>query len=87
MLPSIIPLEHYRYHRWRTDQKYSFNPGYRKWLNKDGNRELVDQALARIRSEGGLRVGDFEYDGPSAACGTTGNPRRWRSRRCSLGAI
>jgi uncharacterized protein YcaQ len=36
---SIIPLEHYRYHRWRTDQKYSFNPGYRKWLNKDGNRE------------------------------------------------
>jgi uncharacterized protein YcaQ len=61
---SIIPLEHYRYHRWRTDQKYSFNPGYREWLNKDSNRELVDQALARIRSEGGLRVGDFEYDGP-----------------------
>lgn len=61
---SIIPLEHYRYHRWRTDQHYSFNPGYREWLSKDGNRELVDQALARIRSEGRLRVGDFEYDGP-----------------------
>jgi uncharacterized protein YcaQ len=55
---SIIPLEHYRYHRWRTDQKYSYNPGFR------GNRELVSQTLARIRSEGGLRVGDFEYDGP-----------------------
>jgi hypothetical protein len=61
---SLIPLGHYRYHRWRTDQKYSFNPTYRAWLNKDGNRELVDQALARIRSEGRLRVGDFEYDGP-----------------------
>jgi hypothetical protein len=61
---SIIPLEHYRYHRWRTDQEYSFNPGFRQWLNKDGNRALVDQTLARIRSEGGLRVGDFEYDGP-----------------------
>jgi uncharacterized protein YcaQ len=61
---SVIPLEHYRYHRWRTDQKYSFNPGYHEWLNKDSSRELVDQALARIRSEGGLRVGHFEYDGP-----------------------
>ncbi len=61
---SIIPLEHYRYHRWRTDQKYSYNPGYHQWLNKDGNRELVAQALARIQSEGRLRVGDFKYDGP-----------------------
>jgi uncharacterized protein len=61
---SIIPLEHYRYHRWRTDQKYSFNPAFREWLDKDGNRALVEQTLARIRSDGGLRVGDFEYDGP-----------------------
>lgn len=60
---SILPLEHYRYHRWRTDQKYSYNPGFREWLDKDGNRELVDQVLARIRTEGALRVGDFEYDG------------------------
>jgi uncharacterized protein YcaQ len=61
---SIIPLQHYRYHRWRTDQRYSYNPSYREWLNKDGNRELVDQVLARIREEGGLRVGEFKYDGP-----------------------
>jgi uncharacterized protein len=61
---SIIPLEHYRYHRWRTDRRVSFNPGYREWLNKNGNRELVAQTLERIRSEGGLRVGAFEYEGP-----------------------
>ncbi len=61
---SLIPLEHYRYHRWRTDPKYSFNPSFREWLKKSGNRKLVDQTLERIRSEGGLRVGDFEYDGP-----------------------
>lgn len=61
---SIIPLEHYRYHRWRTDRKVSYNPSYSQWLNKDGNRELVAQTLERIRSEGNLRVGDFEYDGP-----------------------
>jgi len=61
---SIIPLEYYRYHRWRTDPKFSFNPTFEKWLNKDGNQELVDQVLARIREEGGLRVRDLEYDGP-----------------------
>jgi hypothetical protein len=61
---SIIPLEHYRYHRWRTDPRISFNPGFREWVNKNGNRALVDQTLERIRSEGGLRVGDFKYKGP-----------------------
>ena len=55
---SIIPLEHYRYHRWRVSS------GSRQWLEKDGNRELAQQTLERIRSEGGLRVGDFEYSGP-----------------------
>jgi uncharacterized protein len=61
---SIIPLEHYRYHRWRTDRRVSFNPSFHEWLNKDGNRELVAQTLERIRSKGGLRVGDLEYGGP-----------------------
>jgi hypothetical protein len=61
---SIIPLEHYRYHRWRADTSISYNPGFREWLSKDGHRELAAQTLERIRSEGGLRVGDFEYDGP-----------------------
>jgi hypothetical protein len=61
---SIIPLEHYRYHGWRTDRRISYNPSFSQWLSKDGNRQLVEQTLARIRSEGPLRVGDFEYDGP-----------------------
>jgi uncharacterized protein YcaQ len=61
---SVIPLEHYRYHRWRTDRSIRYTPGFHEWLSKDGNRQLVEQTLARIRSEGGLRVGDFEYKGP-----------------------
>lgn len=61
---SLIPLEHYRWHRWRTDASLSYNPGFREWLSKNGNRELIEQTLQRIRSEGGLRVGDFEYKGP-----------------------
>jgi uncharacterized protein YcaQ len=61
---SIIPLEHYRYHRWRTDQKVSYNPSFHEWVRKNGNRELADQTLQRIRSEGPVRVGDFQYSGP-----------------------
>ncbi len=61
---SIIPLEHYRYHRWRTDKAYSYNPTFSRWLSQQGNRELTEQTLARIRSEGGLRVRDFKDDGP-----------------------
>lgn len=60
---SIIPLSHYRYHRWRTDRRVSFNPGFLEWLEKKGNRELATQTLERIRSEGGLGVGAFEYEG------------------------
>lgn len=55
---SLIALEHYRYHRWRI------NPGYRTWLEQDGHRQLAEQTLARIRTEGGLRVADIEYHGP-----------------------
>ncbi|HEY7349131.1 MAG TPA: crosslink repair DNA glycosylase YcaQ family protein [Ktedonobacterales bacterium] len=55
---SIISLEHYRYHRWRISSSHS------EWLNKNGNRDLAAQTLERIRSEGGLRVADFEYNGP-----------------------
>ncbi len=79
---SIIPLEHYRYHRWRTDRSISYNPGFREWLNKNGNRELVEQTLERIRSEGGLRVGDFEYKGPQ-----TGVWYDWKPPKMALEAL
>lgn len=61
---SIIPLQQYRYHRWRADRSVSYNPGFYEWLSKDGNRELVAQTLERIRSAGALRVADLEYEGP-----------------------
>ena len=72
----IIPLEHYRYHRWRTI------PDFSAWWSQDGNRELTDQTLARIRAEGGLRVGDFEYDGPKR------NPwYDWKPSKTALEAL
>ncbi len=61
---SIIPLENYRYHRWRTDRSISYNPSFHEWVNKKNNRELAEQTLERIRTDGGLRVGDFEHKGP-----------------------
>lgn len=79
---SIIPLEHYRYHRWRTDDKISFNPGFHQWASKDGNRELVDQTLERIRAEGGLRVGDFEYKGAQR-----GQWYDWKPSKTALEAL
>jgi uncharacterized protein YcaQ len=63
---SFIPLEYYRFHRWRTDGRVSYNPSFREWLKQNGNRELVAQTLERIRSEGGLRIGAFEHQGPRA---------------------
>jgi hypothetical protein len=78
---SIIPLEHYRYHRWRTDKSLSFNPSFRDWLKKDGNRELVEQTLERIRAEGGLRVGEFEYNGPQRGAWYDWKPPKWLWKR------
>jgi uncharacterized protein YcaQ len=79
---SIIPLEHYRYHRWRTDPRVSFNPGFHEWLKKNGNRERAAQTLERIRSEGGLRVGAF---------GDKGSPRGvwydWKPSKIALEAL
>lgn len=60
----FIPLEHHRYHRWRTDRRYSYNPTFAAWLEQEGNRRIADEVRERIRAEGGLRVGDFAYDGP-----------------------
>jgi uncharacterized protein YcaQ len=79
---SLIPLEHFRYHRWRIDGKISYNPSFHEWLAKNGNRELVAQTLERIRSEGGLRVGDFEHEGPQKSVWYD-----WRSSKIALEAL
>ncbi len=79
---SIIPLEDYRYHRWRTDPKVSYNPSFYEWANKGGNRELVAQTLERIRTEGALRVGDFEQ-----AEGKRGEWYDWRPSKKALEAL
>jgi uncharacterized protein YcaQ len=78
---SIITLEHYRYHRWRIFS------GYSEWLDKNGNRELADQILERIRSEGRCAWGTWSTKAQSAARGITGSPPRWRWKRCSPTAI
>ena len=79
---SIIPLEHWRYHRWRTDRAHSFNPAYREWLDKRANRALVDRVLERVRAEGPLRVGDFETDG-----GRRGTWWDWQPPKMALEAL
>lgn len=79
---SLIPLEHYRYHRWRTDKKLSYNPVFQEWANKPGNRELAQQTLERIRREGRLRVGDFEHEGNSG-----GKWYDWRPSKIALEAL
>lgn len=79
---SIIPLEHYRFHRWRTDPEVSYNPGFQEWTNKKGNRDLAEQTLARIRTEGGLRVGEFEDKGPKR-----GEWYDWRPSKQALEAL
>ncbi len=79
---SIISLEQYRYHKWRTDKKISFNPSYHEWLNKKGNRKLVEQTLDHIRSDGGKRVRDFDYNGPKK-----GDWYDWKPPKVALEAL
>ncbi len=59
-----LPLHEYRYqmpqqralrqkgHRWYTD-----------WITQPGNRELIEEVMTRIRTEGALRTNDFGSDG------------------------
>ena len=58
---SLIPLEHYRYHRWRTDRSISYNPGFREWANKDrqsraGRADIGAHPLGRWAARWGFRV-------------------------------
>lgn len=79
---SIIPLEHYRYHRWRADATISHNATFAGWLNRDGSRELVAQTLERIRGAGRLRAGDF-----TSADAPRGQWYDWKPSKMALEAL
>ncbi len=79
---SIIPLEHYRYHRWRADRSISYNPSFGEWASINSNRQLAEQTLERIRTEGGLRLGDFEDESQRA-----GAWYDWKPSKMALEAL
>jgi uncharacterized protein len=62
---AIIPLKDYRYQLPEFDKRREgLIRWYGNWLDRQGNRELVEVVLERIRREGALKAADFEYDGP-----------------------
>ena len=62
---SIIPLDVYRYQMPHQRQLQEHpNKWYQNWISEPGNAELMQSALERVRREGALRAGDFEYHGP-----------------------
>ncbi len=79
---SIIPLDHYRYHRWRTDPQVSYNPVFEAWSSKAANRELAAQTLAHIRAEGGVRVSEMKDDDAPR-----GEWYDWRPSKMALEAL
>lgn len=81
---SIMPLEHYRLQRWRSNRTVSYNPAFLAWVRKDGNRRLMARTLERVRMEGGLRVGEFESE--SGRDGS-GEWYQWRPSKMALEAL
>ena len=81
---SIMPLEHYRLHRWRSDRTVSYNPAFSAWVRKAANKRLMAGTLERVRAEGGLRVGEFasevDRDG-------SGEWYQWRPSKMALEAL
>jgi uncharacterized protein YcaQ len=77
---SIIPLTEYRYQmpRQRMLREHPSN-WYTRWLSENKNPEIVEHVRERIRSEGALRVSDFERGDHPA--GTWWN---WRPAKVAL---
>ena len=61
----IIPLKFYRYQLPRK-RRLREKPAQRtqEWLSDSDNQAVLQLVRERIRREGGLRGGDFQYDGP-----------------------
>jgi uncharacterized protein len=77
---SIIPLSEYCYQLPRQREMRE-HPGdwYNRWLNDSVQSEFIPQVLERIRTNGPLRVSDFESDGHQG--GTWWN---WRPAKVAL---
>jgi uncharacterized protein YcaQ len=63
----IIPLKHYRYSLHKMNDYRNPNEshvGWARWLADPKNTALLEQVRQRIRQNGSVRGGDFEYDGP-----------------------
>jgi uncharacterized protein len=77
---TIIPLTEYRYQmpHQRNLREHPTN-WYTRWLKDQVQRDFVPQVLERIRSEGALKVSNFESDGHKG--GTWWN---WRPAKVAL---
>jgi uncharacterized protein YcaQ len=77
---SIIPLSEYRFQMpHQRNLREHPTSWYNRWLNELVQKDFVPQVLARIRSEGALKVSNFESDGHHG--GTWWN---WRPAKVAL---
>ncbi len=60
---SIIPLRNFRF-SLPVMARYKNGHGWRQWDTQPENQAIIGQVRAHLRSNGGARAGDFEYDGP-----------------------
>ena len=68
----ILPLTEYRYRLPYKRRLRTHGATHTvQWLSEPGNVELLAATLERIRKDGAVGVGDFEYDGPKRGKGST----------------
>ncbi len=77
---TFIPLTEYPYQRvHQRDLREHPTNWYNRWLNETVQKDFVPQVLERVRSEGALKVSDFESDRRTG--GTWWN---WRPAKVAL---
>lgn len=77
---SIIPLSEYRYQMPRQrDLREQPSTGHNLWLDDRVQKEIVPEVLARICSEGAVKVSNFESDGHQG-----GSWWNWRPAKVAL---
>jgi hypothetical protein len=81
---SVMPLEHFSLQRWRSDKTVSYNPAFGAWVRKAANAKLMARTLERVRTEGGLRVGEFASESDRDK---SGEWYQWRPSKMALEAL